>query len=262
MNKDEFLDFLKDREIRDEIKKIYLEDSKGENVESYENFINMVKELVVQITEEDEINLGEGEQENMKKLLEIIRNIFFIKDKTLAEKSREISEIEKENKNLHNEIESVKKESILPLQKKLNFYREQFENQIKVYTLYKSLSPRAIKSLENIFKGDSIDTFIACGIQEDNINSLWYYIKNEIIEERDEDIDSLKIIFEYFFNLYIVPNDYYISQDVKIGDRFDTSTHIAHSKGKASGEVKEVLLRGYLNKNTKKVINKSVVLVG
>lgn len=262
MNKDKFLDFLKDFEIRNEIKKIYLEDSKEENVESSETFINMVKELVVQITEEDKINLGEGEQENMKKLLEIIRNIFFIKNKTLAEKSKEISEIEKENKILVNEIEAVKKENILPLQKKLDFYREQFENQIKVYSLYKDLSPRAIKSLENIFKGDSIDIFMACGIQEDNINSLWYYIKNEIIEERDEDIEKLKFIFEYFFNLYIVPNDYYTSQEIKIGDKFDTSIHIAHSRGKSSGEVKEVLLRGYLNKNTKKIINKSLILVG
>lgn len=262
MNRDKFLLFLKDYEIRNEIKKIYLEDLEGERVDPSEDFIAMVKELVVQITEEDNINLNEGEQENMHKLLEIIRNVFFIKNKTLAEKSREISEKEIANKILHNEIETVKKEKILPLEKKLDFYREQFENQMRVYMLYKELSPRAIKSLENIFKGDSIDTFIACGIQEDNINSLWYYIKNEIIEERSEDIENLKFIFEYFFNLYIVPNDYCTSQDVKIGDRFDTGIHLAHSKGKAIGEVKEVLLRGYLNKNTKKVINKSVVLVG
>lgn len=262
MDKDKFILFLKDDDIRNEIKKIYLENSKDENIEASENFITMVKELVVEITEGNEITLSKGEKENMQKLLEIIRNMFVRKDKIIIEKSKEISERETENETLHNEVEILKKENKLFLQKELDFYIKQFENQIKAYTLYKELSPRAIKSLENIFKGDSIDTFIACGIQEDNINSLWYYIKNEIIEERNEDIENLKFIFEYFFNLYIIPNDYYISQDVKIGDKFDTSIHIAHSKGKASGEVKEVLLRGYLNKNIKKVINKSVVLVG
>lgn len=261
MDKEKFLEFLKDSEIRSEIKEISLDDLK-EDLKSSEELLDIVKKFVIEVTEEDEINLSGGEKENMQKLLEIIRNMFFIKNKRLAEKSKEISEIEKENKILLNEVEAVKKENILPLQKKLDFYREQFENQIKVYSLYKNLSPRAIKSLENIFKGDSIDLFMACGIQEDNINSLWYYIKNEIIEERDEDIEKLKFIFEYFFNLYIVPNDYYTSQEIKIGDKFDTSIHIAHSRGKSSGEVKEVLLRGYLNKNTKKIINKSLVLVG
>ncbi|WP_432205055.1 coiled-coil domain-containing protein [Cetobacterium somerae] len=262
MNKEKFLEFLKDSDIKLEIKKIYLEDLKEEDLKSSEGLLDMMKKFVIEVTEEDEINLSGGEKENMQKLLEIIRNMFFIKDKTLAEKSKEISEIEIENKTLVNEIEAVKKESTLPLQKKLDFYREQFENQIKAYSLYKDLSPRAIKSLENIFKGDSIDTFMACGIQKDNINSLWYYIKNEIIEEREEDIEKLKFIFEYLFNLYIIPNDYCIWQDIKIGDKFDTFIHIAHSKGRASGEVKEIILRGYLNKNTKKIINKSVVLVG
>ena len=224
MDKDKFILFLKDDDIRNEIKKIYLEDSKDENIEASENFITMVKELVVEITEGDEIILSKGEKENMQKLLEIIRNMFFRKDKMLIEKSKEISKREIENKTLHNEVEILKKENNLSLQKELDFNIKQFENQIKVYTLYKELSPRAIKSLENIFKGDSIDTFIACGIQEDNINSLWYYIKNEIIEEKIEDINNLKIIFEYFFNLYIIPNDYCISQDVKIGDNFDTTT--------------------------------------
>ncbi|MGL4671774.1 hypothetical protein, partial [Cetobacterium sp.] len=144
----------------------------------------------------------------------------------------------------------------------LNLYTKQFENQIKVYTLYKELSPKAIKSLVNIFKGDTIDAFMACGIQEENINSLWYYTKTEIVEDRTEDVQKLKFIFEYFFNLYTIPNDCYTLQDLKIGDKFDTDIHTAHSKGKASGEIKDILFRGYLNKNTKKLINKSVVLVG
>ena len=193
MKKEEFLLFLKDEEIKSKIRKICLED----NVE-----LDMMKAFVNEIE-------PDCEGEDMKTLLDIVRNLFKTNKTKIEEQSKVIFE---------------KEES-------LNTYKNQFQNTIKVYNLYLKLSDNTKKSLENIFKGKEIDEFIACGVQEDSINNLWEYIRNEVIEDKNKDIDSLKDIFNYLFSLYIIPNDYLISQDVEIGKKFDTDYYISQYPG-------------------------------
>jgi len=148
------------------------------------------------------------------------------------------------------------------LKERLKGYENQFADMIEVHKKYLQLTTRSKESLSGIFKDESLMGFVACGIQESNIESLWDYIKDEIKEEKYEGVNELKEILEYLFNLYQLSNPKYGWQEVEAGVNFDTDEHIRHSSGKVSGEVAEVMLKGYENKKNGRIIRKSLVKVG
>ena len=54
----------------------------------------------------------------------------------------------------------------------------------------------------------------------------------------------------------------YEIMDTKVGEQYDTSVHTASDDSAAQGSVVEVLLRGYKNTFTNKIIKKSIVKAG
>ena len=104
--------------------------------------------------------------------------------------------------------------------------------------------------------------FIACGIQERNISNLWEYLKNEVIEDKNKDIPNLILIFDFLFSRYLLAHPIYERQQVNLGCVFDSQHHIKHSSSKnVSGDIQEVILSGWINKKTNKLVKQSVVII-
>ncbi|MCK5855235.1 MAG: hypothetical protein KAG56_08430, partial [Sulfurovaceae bacterium] len=138
-----------------------------------------------------------------------------------------------------------------------------FKKYIESYEQFKELDVQTKNALSNIFKDNSIHGFIACGVQEKNIKNLWEYIRNEVIEGKNDDISGLTSIFEFLFSRYVLAHPIYELQEIDVGNHvFDPQQHIKHSSSKnVSGNIQDVLLRGWINNNTKKLVKQSVVRI-
>ena len=235
-----------------------------------------ISELEFKIKEmEEDMNLlkkiSEGFKDLLKKTEKDKQELEFKSDnleKKVEEYTNENNELVQNNHNLKKNRDNYKDKLVMnenenkKLQSKLNGYENQFADMIEVHKKYLELSSRTKESLSGIFKDKSLMGFVACGIQESNIESLWDYIKDEIKEEKYEGVNELKDIFEYLFNLYQLSNPKYGWQEIEIGTNFDTEDHIRHSSGKVSGKIEEVMLKGYENKKNRRIIRKSLVKVG
>ena len=147
-------------------------------------------------------------------------------------------------------------------EEKLEWYRKNFSDDIKIREVYNELSEQTKSSLSGVFKDTSPKGLISCGIQEKNIGNLWDYAKNEVVNGINPDIDGILKLFELLFSRFIIAYPAYKIQSVQSGDEFDTQQHIKHnSSTNMSGIIDAVLLHGYLNAKTNKVIKPSIVRV-
>lgn len=140
-------------------------------------------------------------------------------------------------------------------------YESQFNNLTKIHNKYMELSEKSKNSLSGIFKDTTVLGILSCGIQSDNLNSLWDYIKDELKNENFEDAENLKFIFEELFKIYILSNSKYKFQEVKKDDSFDSESYIRHCSGKVSGKIEEVIFLGYINEKNGEIIKKTLVKV-
>lgn len=172
----------------------------------------------------------------------------------LASKKAEISECQIMIHHLNEKMESYYNE----LQKRRADYREAEE----LYEAVQQLSETTKSSLKGIFKGGSVQEFIVCGVQYENISSLWDFIKNEIMEGREQERETLLALFLYFFQEYSKTYDtpLYKIQEVKMNEVFREDLYIRALNSKISGNIMEVLLPGYISINGK-TIKKSVVRI-
>jgi DNA repair exonuclease SbcCD ATPase subunit len=184
-----------------------------------------------------------------------------LKDKEIARlqqeiesKKEEINEYQIKVHNLNQKINSYFNE----LQKRRADYREAEE----LYGTVQQLSETTRNSLKRIFKGNTVQEFIVCGVQYENISSLWDFIKNEIMEGREQERGILLTLFQYFFQEYSKTYDtpLYKIQEVKINEVFREDLHIRTLNSKISGNVTEILLPGYISINGK-IIKKSIVRI-
>jgi len=141
----------------------------------------------------------------------------------------------------------------------LQDYQHSFSELQAIYTLFTSLKPNTRSSIGGIFKDDSLQGFIAAGVQERNIDSLWEYIKHQIIEECNEDTATLIEMFNFLFCLYAKAYPQMQQQAISIGESFDPSKHINTSHSAVSGAITAVVLDGWINTKTKKIIKQAVV---
>jgi len=249
LNKKELLELLKDEEIQEAILAIKKSKKKKEN-----SLEDIIKE------KDEEIEVLKGLVEKFKKCFadEEVKTENLTKNLNL--KDNELRELEEAKNRLKNEVKEMQSEKN-KLSKKVDFYRDNFEKELSTYTLYKELSSSTKASLKGIFKDDSLKGFLACGVQEKNISSLWDYVKDELREEENSDIKSLKAIFYFFFEGYNRAYPMYEVQKVALGDVFDTEEHIKTNASSVSGKVDEVVFTGWVNSKTKKIVKKSIVRV-
>ncbi|MFD9628280.1 coiled-coil domain-containing protein [Peribacillus muralis] len=169
-------------------------------------------------------------------------------------KNEEISDYQIKINQLNEKMEAYFAE----LQKRRADYREAEE----LYEVVQQLSEPTKSSLKGIFKGGSVQDFIVCGVQYENISSLWDFIKNEIMEGREQEREILLALFLFFFQEHGKTYDspLYKLQQVKMDEVFREDLHIRALNSKVSGDVTDILLPGYISINGK-TIKKSVVRI-
>ncbi len=271
MNKAKLLKLIdEDDEIKDAIKNIFSQNNSTQERDN-DKEIEMLKGLVTKwkkCFKDEEIKSDTLTQEL---------------EQQKSDLTHDIDTLEQEKVNLTNEnkqLQSTKKEleeSVLKLQSDnkniestntklhntVEFYRKNFEEELRIYELFSSLSTKTKESLNGIFKDSSLEGFLSCGVQDKNISSFWEYIKVELQEDKNSDIEKLVQIYNFLFQRYIKAFPIYALQEVNAGDEFEALSHVNHSSSSAvSGTITKVLLRGYVNTKTSKVIKQSVVKVG
>lgn len=181
-----------------------------------------------------------------------------------------LSEIEKNKsyiESLESDVDTLKKEKNALLSKlksadeTIQKLKKQFETPVKYLEMYRSLSYSVRSGLENVIIDASEITFIASCSNENNLYSIWEYIK-EISDNTDSnDFKILNLIFDYFFDVFnnSLPEPKYKRDDVEIGDDLDDDYYDRCYGSSTSGEITKIILKGYKSRNTGKIIHKSLV---
>ncbi len=221
------------------------EKTKSEKNRDLKKELKQMKKMWQEIKE----RLGFSEQEN-KALTQTVEEL------TISNSHLEITQLEDNKKHqiLTNQLKNVEKE--------VERYHHLFKQDIAAFQLFEGLSTQTHQSIEGIFSDRSITGFIACGIQERNINSLWDYIKNEMMENTNSDIPALKSIFSFLFSRYALAYPIYELQPVDLEEAFDAQKHIKHSSSNnVSGKIQDVVFKGWVNTKTNKVMKQSLVII-
>lgn len=172
----------------------------------------------------------------------------------------EIEHLESTVDNLRKEKDALSAE-LQSTNEMMQGLKKQFETPMKYLELYRSLSSSVRSGLENVIMDCNEITFIASCSNESSLSSIWEYIK-EISEDSDSrDFKVLNLIFDYFFEVFnaSLPEPKYERDDVEIGDELDDEYYDRCCGSSTSGEITEIILKGYRSRNTGKIIHKSLV---
>ncbi len=215
---------------------------RDENLE--DNSDEKIEALQKQLQERDEMI------EKLKRLLGISKEDTSSLEKVNQKLAEDIKQLQSSNSKVNSEKEE--------LNQALDSYKNSFEDLLKIEKIYNSLSSSTKDSLKNMLKNSSNSTLLfASLIQEKNVENLWEFIKNELIEDQNVDNDKLVNLFELVLNIFIKIFPQYSKNGINISDRFDTELHI---KAKGSGSnITKILLDGWKNNQTNKIIKKTVV---
>ncbi len=183
------------------------------------------------------------------------RQVSTLNDK-LSETERQLDQSRQEIKRLRSEL--VKQEAALEeAQKRVGG----FSAAEKAYATYHSLSESSRKRIGGIINGEDMLSFCCSGVQAEKLQEFCSICKSKFIEG-EQDAETMTRLFDFFFDLgqklgtlgrleqlTVRPNGRY---DV------DTCTRIDGSDP-AGNIVKEVLVQGYRQKISKRVVEPSLV---
>lgn len=216
-----------------------------------------------------------GESEEMNNVIKKLKEFICGKEAVISDNSSEISQLKAQLSALTQKMEAKDEEfdrlatqekatsvQLNKSDKKLNWYREQFSEDLEIQEIYDNLSETTKGSLAGIFKSTTASGLIACGVQEKNIGNLWEYAKNEVVNDENIDIKNIIHLFDILFSRFTLAFPMYKTQMVTVGEDFDNQLYIKHNSSKnVSGVVESVLLRGYVNTKTDKIIKQSIVRI-
>lgn len=133
----------------------------------------------------------------------------------------------------------------------------------EAYACYQQLPEEVRRDLQGIFKTPSLDGFMACGVQNDNIWALWEYAERKCQEGKTEVLQELALLLKFFVEMHnrTFAEPRHVVQTVRLGEEFDVDKHIRSSNSKPAGPVTAICLQGYENVQTKKIIKKTIVRV-
>lgn len=242
------------------------------------NYQNEIDQLKLQLNQahselqkyKNDVNELQGEvnayaQKNgalNNEIIELRRNLLDQKtqlEATLVEKKKlecQYDALREENQKLVSELNL----SIASLKK----IQEQFEKPVSYLEMYHQLSESTKDGLSDIICDKSVILFIASCSDADNLKKIWEYTREMISNgQKQEDVDTLNKIFDYFFWVYneSLSTPIYERDTVEIGDIYDDDTHTRSRDSATSGYITEILLCGYRSINTGYAICKSVVKV-
>jgi hypothetical protein len=169
-----------------------------------------------------------------------------------------IASLEKEHNKAKEDLQSAQDE-LQKAQSEAAQLRNRFKEAQELYERFQKLEPQMKRELQGIFKGNSLEQFIWCGVQSEKIPSLWEYMKDKALNGID--IRPLIPIFDYFFDAYNQTNDspLWARTQTRVGERFDTDKHIRLQSGGVQGPLTRVILEGYTVAHNKKLLKKPVI---
>lgn len=241
-------DFIEEANLRSQLSSVQLQlKQTTEELEKYKNFYRQAHPKLERYGSlEDEVaDLHRREKNYVSKL---------------EENESEIEHLESTVDNLKNEKDALSIE-LQSTNEMMQGLKKQFETPIKYLELYRSLSSSVRSGLENVIMDRNEITFIASCSNESSLSSIWEYIKEISEDSNSRDFKALNLIFDYFFDVFndSLPEPKYERDDVEIGDELDDEYYDRCCGSFTSGEITEIILKGYRSRNTGKIIHKSLV---
>ena len=184
--------------------------------------------------------------------------------KNLLKLKTELQRLQNENITLLSNLKQKEQEEMryqIELENKdktAEYYKIKYQNIDHYFESYRALGENIHHDLERVLSKQSPETFFCYGTQWTNIEALWELISFKLNKYQPEEIRVLSSIFDYFFTCYESINTNYERLHVKIGDEFDEDIHTRASNSAVTGNIKEILLKGYKGIRNGK-IKKSIV---
>lgn len=175
------------------------------------------------------------------------------KESEIVQLNDSIRTLEAKKAQLSSDLNDAKKEA--------NSLKSRFELPAKYFELYRKLSGTLRAGLENVICDKNEITFIVSCSNENNLSSIWEYAKDISNDPENEEFKILVQIFDYFFDRFneSLPEPKYTKDDVEIGDYLDEDKYDRCCGSATSGDITEIILRGYQSRNTGRMIHKSIV---
>ncbi len=271
MDKKDLLKLLtKDSELRQLIRNIVAEPSDSEATASKTEPAHASQAHISQQAEKIDALIEQNKQlteDNMdlNKVIEKFKTLFSNEEQTSQALRETRTVLEQRLSTLEQDLESLKhakqqsEQQLTHCQSDLAHYQQQFQADVTHYELFNGLSASTQRSIAGIFKDSSLPGFIACGVQDRNIDSFWQYIKTQVIEANNPDSDVLIRLFDFLFSRYTYAYPHIKKQTVAIGERFDPVKHIKTPNSATSGTIQAIILSGWENTNNDKLIRPTLV---
>lgn len=281
---DNLLEALANKRIKQEIIKII--DEKNDRFKifsknTYEEKDDQIKSDNKVSELEDAIKKEKNEKEQLLRSISDLENTINDLKNQLKSKDDIIISLKNENSNLNekyideqqkleyekNETAKINKIYQLiygeakHLKENLAYYENTYKSLNSCYEIFKRLKSEIHSELANVIKTENSEIFLCSGVQWDNIEALWSFISYKLSEYDENEIKILTDTFNYFFERYNEIHRLYSLLDVNVNDEFDEDLHTRASNSCVTGKISKVLLKGYKNIRTNKIVQKSIVRI-
>ena len=210
-----------------------------------------IKSIIKSMTSTSDNSLHlEKENETLKEEIKNLNLKIDSLQKEINSKELENNNLKQENQNLSTQLSSLQNVN-QELEIKIDRYENSFKEILEFYETYNSLSQETKESL-NFVSNSLLEVFLEF-VQ--NIENIYEIVKNSILEN-DEDKNRLISLYNISLKYYLSINPHLNKQNVK--DEFDYMKYISIVDGET---IKRVILYGWENSNTDKIVKKSIVEV-
>lgn len=145
------------------------------------------------------------------------------------------------------------------LEQAVKGFEQAYSELNHIYGSYRRLDADLHEELKRVLSAESPELFLAWGVQWDNLEALWDYLRFHVESAPEEHWTVLREIFDYLFELYGKVNGNYQRLEAVPGDSFDEELHARTADSPVCGAISQVLLQGYQGKNGR--VKKSLVRI-
>ena len=266
INNPDFIDNNNEIELHEVLENKHIIEEKNKEIENLNKRITDERTKYEDLLEEK--NQSHADFEQYKKDTEF----------KLSKQSKDINKLEKEKKELENNIircesdsNALKKqyenevkvlnESIASLSDELNSL---FKNIREIYDKVMGLDTKYLNELVKPINLDDFETFLISSVSSgDALRRIWSVAKIAI---KSNDITAYEILWKYFEEMVKLHNKFkgeeiFSIDTVNIGDTYSVHDHESKDETISFGHVSKIYILGFTNKLQGKKIEKSYVLV-
>lgn len=189
--------------MKDKITESFIEalrDIRGQKVVR-ELLHEQTQDIVSQISENIEKKQGAVETNRFKLLLEQEKNRGEKLERQIKEFESQIDTMREENRNYVEQMDRLHEE-LRALQENYDKLQRICQPAVYAYDVFGSLSDETRKNLSNIFVSDSFEGFMAACFDWNKVEGIRNYIRNQVIEHQELDVEKLQKIFRFMFAEY------------------------------------------------------------